>query len=197
MSVMKHYVLIAVLSLAAMLAGCSDVADTLGFGRNPPDEFAVVDRPPLAIPPDFDLHPPRPGAPRPQEINPAQRASTMLFGPQVKMTATPDRNAFSAGAAPSDESRSEAEKILLESAGASHADPNIREVVDREAAQKVVGTRHLVDDLLWWRKPESAAATVDAPAEAERIKEAREKGEPVSQGATPIIERKKSGWLGL
>jgi hypothetical protein len=189
MSAMKHYVLLAVLGLAALFAGCSDVADTLGLGRNPPDEFAVVDRPPLALPPDFDLRPPKPGAPRPQEINTAQRASTMLFGPKAKMA---DRDA-----SPPDESRSDAEKALLESAGAAHADPNIREMVDREAAQKVVGTTHLVDELLWWRKPESSATTVDAEAEAERIKEAKEKGEPVNQGATPVIERRKSSWLGL
>ncbi len=47
------------------------------------------------------------------------------------------------------------------------------------------------------RKSEASATTVDAPAEAERIQEAKEKDEPLNKGATPIIERKKSGWLGL
>jgi len=85
----------------------------------------------------------------------------------------------------------------MSSAGAARADPNIRELVDREASQKVVGNRHLVDELLWWRKTEVPTTTVDAQAEAERIKEAKEKNEPINQGATPIIEKKKSGWLGL
>ena len=61
------------------LAACGGVADTLGLGRNPPDEFAVVDRPPLSLPPDFELRPPRPGAPRPQEIATSRRASETLF----------------------------------------------------------------------------------------------------------------------
>jgi hypothetical protein len=34
-----------------------------------PDEFEVVQRAPLTIPPDFDLRPPKPGSPRPQEVS--------------------------------------------------------------------------------------------------------------------------------
>jgi hypothetical protein len=191
---MKRFSLFAVLGLVAVLAGCSDVADSLGLGRNPPDEFAVVDRPPLAMPPDFELRPPRPGAPRPQDVNTSKKASTMLFGPNAKVANTSDRNFLAAGEG---ESSSDGEKALLDSAGASRAEPTIRDIVDREASQKVVGNRHLVDELLWWRKEDSSATTVNATAEAERIKEAKEKGEPVNQGATPVIERKKGGWLGL
>ncbi len=129
-------VLIAV-CMAALLAGCSDVTDTLGFGRNPPDEFAVVDRPPLSMPPDFDLRPPRPGAPRPQDTETKQRASVLLFG--NKNPSASEDSSFNY----------DSEKALLKAAGADNAAPDIRETVDREASQKVVGSRHLVDDLLW------------------------------------------------
>ncbi len=192
---MKYAPLLA-FGLLLLMTACSDVSDTLGFGRNPPDEFAVVDRPPLSLPPDFDLRPPEPGAPRPQEINPAKRASTMLFGPNTRLNNAQERGSF-LNTAEADESRSDSEKAVLEAANAGQADPNIREVVDREASQKIVGSRHLVDEILWWRKSEASATTVDAPAEAERIQEAKEKDEPLNKGATPIIERKKSGWLGL
>jgi hypothetical protein len=194
---MKHTLLSASLGILALLAGCSDVSDSLGFGRNPPDEFAVVDRPPLTIPPDFNLRPPRPGAPRPQDSSATRQASKLLFGSDARVTTTADRNAFGYGGASGDPVRSDAEKALLSSAGAEHAEQDIRQLVDREAAQKVVGSRHLVDELLWWRKTEPPAAVVDAPAEAERLKEVKESDEPVNKGATPIIERKKSGWLGL
>ena len=40
-----------------------------------PDEFAVESRAPLTVPPDFDLRPPEPGAPRPQEKTAKQRPS--------------------------------------------------------------------------------------------------------------------------
>jgi hypothetical protein len=83
---------------------------------------------------------------------------------------------------------------------AAHADkivPNIRGVVDHEASEKVVGSKHLVDELLWWKKGAAPATTVDAVAERERLKGVMEKGEPVNKGATSIIERDKPGFLGL
>ena len=176
-------------TLLVALSGCGGAADTLGLGRNAPDEFAVVDRPPLSLPPDFDLRPPRPGAPRPQEVKMQERASRTLFGANAKKSF--------AESGSSDSSASDSEKALLDSAGAAKADANIRETIDRESSQKVAGSRHLVDEVLWWRDPAGAAATVDAPAEAARIKEAKEKGASISEGATPIIEKSKSGWLGL
>ncbi|MDX2028016.1 MAG: DUF3035 domain-containing protein [Alphaproteobacteria bacterium] len=169
------------LGLVLALSACGGVRESLGLGRNPPDEFAVVDRPPLSMPPDYGLRPPEPGAPRPQETHTSQQASDVLFGSHAS-------TAVEASAS---------EKALLEASHVAKADPNIRQVVEREAAQKVSGTRHLVDELLWWKKREKPATTVDAPAEAERIRETKDKGEPINQGATPVIERQKSGWLGL
>ena len=54
----------------SLLPGCSDLRAALGMDRAGPDEFAVESRAPLLIPPDFDLRPPQPGAPRPQEVPP-------------------------------------------------------------------------------------------------------------------------------
>ncbi len=165
-----------------LLAGCSGGAQALGLGRNAPDEFAVVERPPLALPPEFALRPPQPGAPRPQEVSMPGRASAVLFGSE--------RIARTSG-------ESDAEKAILEAAGASKADPAIRETIDRETTQRAIGSRHLLDEVLWWRDNKAPAATVDPAAETARIKEAREKGEALNNGATPIIEKNKSGWLGL
>jgi len=181
--------LLCVLGLATLaLSACGEVRESLGLGRNPPDEFSVVDRPPLSMPPDFGLRPPQPGAPRPQEVDMKQRASDTLFGSNInKITSAPlDTSGLST-----------AEKTLLENTGAAKADADIRNTVDREAADKVVSSPHLIEELLWWKAPEQSGAVVNAPEEAARIKDTKEKGEPVNQGATPIIEKKKSGWLGL
>jgi len=43
-----------------------------------PDEFAVESRAPLTIPPEFDLRPPQPGAPRPQEASSADKARKVI-----------------------------------------------------------------------------------------------------------------------
>jgi hypothetical protein len=171
---------------ALVLAGCGDVRENLGLGRNTPDEFAVVDRPPLSMPPDFGLRPPKPGAPRPQDVDMTQKANNIVFAGSDDKSVT---------AASPDVSSSE--KMLLTQTGADKADPNIRTIVDRETSEKVVGSKHLVEDLLFWRKDEKPAAVVDAPAEAERIKQAQEKNQPLNQGSTPVIEHDKSGWLGL
>ena len=168
------------------LAACGDVKESLGLGRNPPDEFAVVDRPPLSMPPDFGLRPPQPGAPRPQEVDLTQRANQVLFNPDGS-------EKTGAIGEPSD-----TEKALLQEAGADKAPSDIRDTINRESSQKVGVSEHLVNELLWWKKDEpTPATTVDAAAEAQRIKEAKDKGEPINQSATPIIEQSKSGFLGL
>ena len=63
--------------LAAMLAGCGGTGI---LNRERPDEFAVQRQAPLVVPPDFQLVPPQPGAPRPAEGTAAQQALEALFG---------------------------------------------------------------------------------------------------------------------
>ena len=57
-----------------LIAGCSDWKKTIGLEKSTPDEFAVELRAPLTMPPDFNLRPPQPGAPRPQEKSSDQQA---------------------------------------------------------------------------------------------------------------------------
>ncbi|HEY0837577.1 MAG TPA: DUF3035 domain-containing protein, partial [Azospirillum sp.] len=53
--------------VALTVSGCSDVRRSIGLDRASPDEFAVVSRAPLSMPPDLRLPAPRPGAMRPQD----------------------------------------------------------------------------------------------------------------------------------
>jgi len=61
-----------------LIAGCTDFKKTIGLEPTLPDEFAVESRAPLTIPPDFDLRPPTPGAPRPQEKASNQQAKQLI-----------------------------------------------------------------------------------------------------------------------
>jgi len=63
--------------ISAMLAGCAGGGI---LNRDRPDEFAVQRQAPLVVPPDFQLTPPQPGAPRPAEGTAAQQALDALFG---------------------------------------------------------------------------------------------------------------------
>ena len=72
--------MLALVSVAVILSlpGCSSLRQAIGLDQVGPDEFAVETRAPLTIPPDFDLRPPQPGAPRPQEVTAAQRAQKLI-----------------------------------------------------------------------------------------------------------------------
>ncbi|WP_374407071.1 DUF3035 domain-containing protein [Pelagerythrobacter sp.] len=87
---------------SAMLAACGSSGGILG--RDRPDEFAVQRQAPLVVPPDFNLVPPAPGAPRPSDDAASEEALGVLFG----------------GSAP----RSEVETSALDRAGT--AEPGIR-----------------------------------------------------------------------
>jgi hypothetical protein len=102
---------------ALLISGCSNTKETLGLTRTAPDEFAVISRAPLELPPEYTLRPPRPGAPRPQEVSTLDQSKTVVFGEgAVKPAAV-------AGSG---------ESSLLMKAGAGNADPAIRLIVDAE-----------------------------------------------------------------
>jgi len=63
---------------ALLLSACTDFKRSIGLEKTSPDEFAVESRAPLTIPPDFDLRPPQPGAPRPQEKTADQQARQVI-----------------------------------------------------------------------------------------------------------------------
>jgi len=65
-------------ALFLLLPGCSDFRQIVGLDQQGPDEFAVESRAPLTIPPEFDLRPPQPGAPRPQEATSAAKAKRVI-----------------------------------------------------------------------------------------------------------------------
>ncbi len=72
----KTTVAISLVSLASLTAcGSSGL-----LNRDRPDEFAVSRQPPLVIPPDFALTPPKPGQPRPQTGGVQQQTLEAMFG---------------------------------------------------------------------------------------------------------------------
>ena len=55
---MKRQTLLSLSLIALFVSGCSQMREELGLNRNSPDEFTVVKRAPLTLPPEYNLRPP-------------------------------------------------------------------------------------------------------------------------------------------
>jgi len=148
----------ALLATAASLNGCAN-ADALGFGKVTPDEFRVVAKAPLTLPPDYSLRPPTPGEPRPQELQPESAARQAILGEAAAVK------------------RSEGEKLLSARVGTSRADPLIRYVVDDEFGEVAHKDKSFADKVMFWKKP-----APDAIARAGAREAAIEASSPLNAG---------------
>lgn len=147
---------------AAGLAGCQSTQRALGMTKVTPDEFRIVTKAPLVVPPDYALRPPAPGEPRPQELQPESAARNALLG---------QREA---------EQRTDGEKLLVAKAGADKADPLVRYVVDDEFGDIAHKEKSFADRVMFWKKDDAAAPQqtaaldnsnmpIDPAAEKERV----------------------------
>lgn len=184
-------VVLAALALVGPAGGCSGIAESLGFGKRSPDEFSVVNRAPLVLPPNYNLRPPQPGASRPQELAPSQAARAAL----VTSAGGSQASGSQREPAPPQGQYSRGEEALLRSARADAADPNIRAVIERETTALVEKSQSFTDRLLFWRTPQPPGEIVDPKAEATRIRENQAAGRPLSAGSTPVIRHRKRGLL--
>jgi hypothetical protein len=191
-------ILLAALVVGLPLAtgGCSGLKETLGLTKQSPDEFKVVSRAPLSMPPDYNLRPPTPGAPRPQEGSPRDQAAAAVFQYSNTTSAAMPADAIPpVGEGESETAESSGESALLQSAGAAGVDPNIRQLVDSETAEDEANSRTLADTLTFWREPEPYGEVIDPAAEQKRLQENSALGKPVTEGETPTIVRRKKGIL--
>jgi hypothetical protein len=162
----KSAALTAGLTVLGMgLAGCQTTAKALGMTKVVPDEFRVVTKAPLTVPPDYSLRPPTPGEPRPQELQPESAARTALLGARAA------------------QDRDQGEKLLASKAGGDKADPLVRYVVDDEFGDLAHKEPSFADKVLFWKKDKAAtaaktakdsgaetAAPIDPQIEANRLK---------------------------
>src|ERR1700756_2125488 len=114
MSANRVLAAVALVGAAVSLNACQHARQALGMNKVTPDEFRVVTKAPLTLPPDYDLRPPAPGEPRPQELQPESAARLALLGQAANAN------------------RDEGEKLLDKMAGGDKADPLARYVVDDE-----------------------------------------------------------------
>lgn len=159
--------IIAGASVAFAVAGCSGFKESIGATKQMPDETAVATRAPLVVPATFDLKPPQPGAPRPQDSDAAAAAQRVL------------------GGAPKATPASEGEKALLAASGATAADPTVRQELGEEVRQARKRKSYANTVLFWRGTKEDPGQPIDAGEEAQRVNATLPKGEQ----AEPVIEK--------
>ena len=73
-------ILFIVLFFSLFIVSCSKVRESAGVNRKSIDEFAVIENPPLIIPPDFNLLPPDQLEDKNLENEESELAKEILFG---------------------------------------------------------------------------------------------------------------------
>lgn len=197
----QRFLMITSLLASMTLSACggSTVKDTLGLSRKAPDEYRVVARPPLTVPPQFNLRPPlRPGDPAAAR-NASEEARSLVTGASADNTF---KLPASEGAEPvklipqGSAKTSTPEKSFLERAGALEADPTVREKLTEEQISAQEAREEEQDS--WWNifpSGEKKDPLVHAKGESERIKQNQQAGKPVTEGETPEVKQRDRGIL--
>ncbi len=164
-------------------SGCQSIREAAGItGSEPPDEFAVVTKAPLVIPPEFNLKPPKPGASPTNQVSPTASAQEALYGDDPNVIAATMPKAYS-----------EAEKDFLIKTGAATADHSVRQQISAENKQMEASDESFLDKVLFQDlSPTMGKPVVDADAEAQRISDAkahRGQGNSCDVRATTAIRR--------
>jgi hypothetical protein len=150
--------LIVLAASALMLSGCDSIRSAAGMGKAAPDEFAVVTKAPLIMPPDYNLRPPRPGAAPLNQTLPTQAAQASLFSNDPAAVASTITGRYSEG-----------EKLLLAHAGAASTNPAIRQQIAADNANLEASDPGFTDRLLFGTTTDKNGHPVNADAEAVRL----------------------------
>lgn len=163
---------------AVLLIGCQSVRSAAGLTKDAPDEFAVVTKAPLVIPPDYNLRPPAPGAAPTNQSSPTDSAQSALFGDDPATIAASLPNTYSPE-----------EKTILADTGGAVADHAIRQQIAADTKAMSIADQSFVNQLLFMSTDPNAGHPVDADAEHDRMLA------QASGSQTPVegLNRKESG----
>ena len=162
----KLFQILGAVTLLSMLSACSDLRKAIGTEKSSPDEFQVVVRPSLVLPPNFSS--------RPTAATGAQTAATVASDAQAQASVL--LGARETGA--SDYSDIFAFDKIVE---------DVRSKVDEETAG-IKFERRLPIQVLFGGLPD-VGPVIDKMAEDRRIRRNRLENRSLSYGATPAIDK--------
>jgi len=162
----KLFQILGAVTLLSMLSACSDFRKAIGTEKSSPDEFQVVVRPSLVLPPNFSS--------RPTAATGAQTAATVASDAQAQASVL--LGARETGA--SDYSDIFVFDKIVE---------DVRSKVDEETAG-IKFERRLPIQVLFGGLPD-VGPVIDKMAEDRRIRRNRLENRSLSYGATPAIDK--------
>ena len=153
--------------LLALTACAGQQASIVGYdpdevGR---DEFAILTNPPLTLPPDFSLRPPRQSSILANDERARQQAEAILLGKSEEGRRREERGELLRSNLPEDD------LAFLTEAKALSPDANIRAELDEELTQLVDPGEEFLDRVLFWRSDEDEEEEKEylLPGEVPRI----------------------------
>jgi hypothetical protein len=170
---------LTVLALCAALPACDDARRAVGYEKVAPDEFQIIQRAPLSVPPDFTLRPPAPGLVRPQEGTTSDQAKSTLLGTGGRQLPTVQV------------SRDNSDNALLKRAGVDQARRDIRELIDKESLAQANSDKGFTDKLLFWK--EKPGESLNPGAEYLRLHGGRVGANGVTGDQSPQTINSNSG----
>ena len=160
-------ILIIVLISSLFIVSCSKVRESAGVNRKNIDEFAVIENPPLIIPPDFNLLPPDQLEERNLENQESELAKDILFGLEDDTE--------------TDNLKLSTMENILNQSKAEGIDNSIREEIDEQFASEKKSTSKSWDNEM---------EILDSIAESERLRNELSNDELKSNQAIPTVKVK-------
>jgi len=163
--------ILAVTAAAVTLPACTTLAKATGARKTTPNEFNILTKAPLVVPPEYSLRPPGAGESRSED------------GYSSKVA----REAVLAEIDPAKPSRGE--MVLMSKAGVGKADPNVRMIIDGQN-----GVEHksnaFTNRVIFWRDGRAVDANgnpLNPDTEAQRLEAVNSAtgGQPVTISKRP------------
>ena len=154
---------------SSLIISCSKVRESAGVNRKNIDEFAVIENPPLVIPPDFNLLPPDQLEEKNLDKAESDLAKEILFGLE--------------GETNNDNSELSTMENILNESNADETDDSIRNEIDEQFASEKGSISKSWDDEM---------EILDSISESERIRKKLLNNDTESNEEAPKIKVKKT-----
>lgn len=161
------------LASALLATGCTSMSKAVGMRKTTPNEFNILTKPPLVVPPEYNLRPPMAG-----ELDVEEKYATVAA-----------RKALIGEIDPAKPSQGEA--VLIARAGGGSADPAVRVIIDGQNSIERK-KRGFSDRIIFWKDGKAVGLDglpLDPDQEARRMKAVQS-----ATGGAPVqIKRRPSG----